>query len=198
MNEQKLKPCPFCEDSASLYHNHEDDGYDPFSAVACDGCGARTLRFDVEPTPDDRDRRAATEWNHRPIEDALTAERDELKAENGILQEIDHHFSCLLDRLTGGKMSKTNYELSVMETVIEDYFNETLDQDIKDIKEEDAHKRQMITELTAERDELRRQVGELRYALKQIETLHGCGGQEFIRIAQDIAHTALTPAGKEE
>jgi len=70
MNDE-LKPCPFCGGKARLLRGMFDE-----YAV---GCGNDNCEFCGENSQDTQ--KAISQWNTRPIEDAMRAELDASKAE---------------------------------------------------------------------------------------------------------------------
>lgn len=97
---EELKACPFCGGEAYIEKKWngkspiiKSDDYQYFAvcrSCACEGPWRKT------------EGNAIREWNTRPIEDALTAERDALKAENEKMREalgkIDARCSAYGDR----------------------------------------------------------------------------------------------------
>jgi hypothetical protein len=57
-------------------------------------------------------------------------------------ERLEYNFSCILDKVTNSKMSKTNYDLDTMYAVIDDELNESYLEiyrsDIKDILDQDS------------------------------------------------------------
>ena len=77
----KLKQCPFCNgDAYEGDYTHENGG--DWYFVKCDMCCARSDEYHAQEV-------ANIEWNSRPIEEALRAEIEQLKAENAELKLID-------------------------------------------------------------------------------------------------------------
>lgn len=81
-----LKPCPFCNVDVEPARHHETERHiitgDAWvtNFVACVECGSRS-GGSIRPEHADE------EWNTRPIEDELRAERDTLRAERDALRE---------------------------------------------------------------------------------------------------------------
>ena len=73
---EALKPCPFCEKTASVI-NCPEEWNEGAVVVACDSCGGSApVVFGVK---DDPNPHARALWNTRPIEDALRARIAELE-----------------------------------------------------------------------------------------------------------------------
>lgn len=51
------------------------------------------------------------------------------------VSELVYRFACLLEHATGGKMSKTNYTLEAMKSVVDDHITELVNEEIAEREE---------------------------------------------------------------
>ena len=76
----ELKPCPFCGGNAyECDYTHPNGG--DWYFVKCDVCDAKSDEYHTQEV-------ANNKWNTRPIEDALRAEVEQLKADNSRMREV--------------------------------------------------------------------------------------------------------------
>jgi Lar family restriction alleviation protein len=77
MPETELKPCPFCGESAEHRSDFFSDAIEHW--IVCDTCGARSSLEEEEV-------HVFSNWNHRPVEDALRAAITVLRTVNATLR----------------------------------------------------------------------------------------------------------------
>jgi len=104
-DKPELKPCPFCGgtdlefDSNICWECNQEKLVQ--ATIECKKCDC-TMYADYDDA-------LIKKWNTRHDE--------------AVLDEIEHRFSCVLEKATGGMMSKTNYDKQTMYTQIDEFLD---------------------------------------------------------------------------
>lgn len=88
MIHEELKPCPFCGEVVVFTSTEMFAGERSPSVIKCRHCNYHVAS--LGPGSDDT---VLTIWNHRPVEDALRAERD---ATNHIIEDLENLLNGIL------------------------------------------------------------------------------------------------------
>ena len=72
MSKNKLKPCPFCGETAGLFITHKEYWYDECmyeAFITCENCCITLASGEVYEACDEAEAAAIEAWNTRPLEE---------------------------------------------------------------------------------------------------------------------------------